>query len=463
MIKIKKLFSNNKINLFNALFCFLLFIFPIPKTIALRYVTMFVLVLLMFTIKKQIWYLFKSPPSKIILILSAWLLVQISWSPYPLQVIFELKSQWINCLILFYIAYFFVSINLKENLFLNVIVIGLSSSVIFIFADYLLQIVTNGFPTWINGHPVFSNGTALTSRVLSSKVQIAFASTLLFTLLLSEILARHIFKYKTIFLSSKIVFFLMTISLVLNFLAGARNGLIGSALTLISSAFIVIMFLKNTNIVKKIGTLIFICFLISSMAFMAYKTDPRWSSVIDSAKLGMQFKKYQAWNDQANIPYPTLANNKVLEESAFDRAAFISAGLFFSIESPMGLGYSRKAFSFKAYENLGGRPRHAHSGVVEFLIGMGYPGFFLWLLFIASIVLKAIKRGREKFDVIALWGMLLPLGFMGRMVIENLARDHMLMSFMLSMGALSSALFYDENKLIKKEVSIGISYINDSA
>ncbi|MFD2448987.1 hypothetical protein ACFSQE_11610 [Vogesella fluminis] len=84
--------------------------------------------------------------------------------------------------------------------------------------------------------------------------------------------------------------------------------------------------------------------------------------------------------------------------------------------------------------------------MIEFMIGMGFPGLLLWLLALFRLLSLGSDRLRHGIDMPGLWSVLLVLGFSGRMVVENISRDHMLMMFMLFAGFLSTVLYRETSR-----------------
>ena len=119
------------------------------------------------------------------------------------------------------------------------------------------------------------------------------------------------------------------------------------------------------------------------------------------------------------------------------RVAFIHAGLRMIREFPLGVGYGRNAFSHALHASgVKAQVGHAHSGWIDLGIGGGIPAVVLWLLFMGSLIVTGGARYFRDQNPHGLWLLFLATGFVGRMVIDSVNRDHMLQMFLFLVGYL---------------------------
>lgn len=444
--------QNRQACLINGLLFLLLLVFSIPSTIALRYLLMAMLLVIMLASDDGRacfkWVLRENRPLQVLLVLTVWLLLQLLWAKLPLEVLGELKGQWFTALLCFGIGAGFAltkqSLVSKLRLLHYVFFAGLLA----MFFDYVFQFFSWGLPVSWSGIPVFSNGIEIKSHVMASKVQVAFFCTLSFVFYFAELVSRLLCHKRLLPVALPVLVLTLLLAVLLNIFSGARNGFVGLSMTFLSGCFLIFIFEKKITVVKK--TLIMLCIVLLSLggALLSYKLDPRWNRFLESAVSGMQFESSQAWVDPHKWPYPLLADGNLVDVSAYERVAFLSAGVSYSLQSPLGTGFSRSAFMHEVESRYASKARHAHSGMVEFLISMGYPGLFLWLLVLFGVAGLGVYRLRQGIDMIGVWSVLLTLGFAGRMVVENISRDHMLMMFMLFCGFLSTILQHEKNNAV---------------
>jgi O-antigen ligase len=103
----------------------------------------------------------------------------------------------------------------------------------------------------------------------------------------------------------------------------------------------------------------------------------------------------------------------------------------------MGYGYDRRAFSQALFSQ--GKPNqigHSHSGFIDMGVGLGVPGVLLWVSFCLSLIVIGLKVFVLRREVAGLVLMLVTCGFLGRMVLESVSKDHMLHIFLFTVAAL---------------------------
>lgn len=442
--------QNRHVHIVNSLLFVLLLIFSVPGTIALRYILMAILLLLMFG-NKDGRADFRSmvkenQPLHGLLALTAWLLLQLLWAGFPLEVLGELKGQWLAALLCFGIGAGFAlskqELTAKTGLLHYVFLFGLLAMVL----DYASQFLRWGWPVSWSGIPVLANGLEIKSRIMASKVQVAYFCTLSFVFYLSELISRLLYRKRLVPVTLPVLLLALLLAVLLNAFSGARNGFVGLSMTFLSGLFLLFLFEKKTAPVKKAAFMLAMLLCFAGGALLNYKLDSRWDRFLSSATIGAQFEESQAWVDPHKWPYPLLADGKPVDVSAYERMAFLAAGLDYALQNPLGSGFSRSAFMHEVEQRYGGKARHSHSGMIEFMIGMGFPGLLLWLLALFRLLSLGSDRLRHGIDMPGLWSVLLVLGFSGRMVVENISRDHMLMMFMLFAGFLSTVLYRETSR-----------------
>ena len=101
---------------------------------------------------------------------------------------------------------------------------------------------------------------------------------------------------------------------------------------------------------------------------------------------------------------------------------------------------------------------HSHSGFIDMGVGLGIPGVLLWLSFCLSLIVIGLKAFVVRRDVAGLALMLVTCGFLGRMVLESVSKDHMLHIFLFTVAAL---LAWDPSRP-NREVTCLITYFSPS-
>ena len=222
------------------------------------------------------------------------------------------------------------------------------------------------------------------------------------------------------------------------YLAGARNGVIGLMFLAVSGSLLYSIHQARHQGVRRgvLGGAVLLA-LIMSLAVISYQTDKRWPAFIESTALGWDIDGQRAWLDIDHAPLPAMKNGVAVDASAYTRVAFIHAGLRMIREFPLGVGYGRNAFSHALHAaGVKAQVGHAHSGWVDLGIGGGIPAVVLWLLFMGSLIVTGGARYFRDQNPHGLWLLFLATGFVGRMVIDSVNRDHMLQMFLFLAGYL---------------------------
>ncbi|WP_200915985.1 O-antigen ligase [Jeongeupia sp. HS-3] len=424
---------------FMALFSVYFLILSVPHTVALRYLLAGLMLLWGLSnrnLRESTFMLSSSWPARGLLLFTAWIIVQMMFVERSRDVLSEITGQWLPALAAFYFGGMAATSAGDERKALRWLFWLLLIGLLVINGDYFLQIFMNPGKIDLFGssYPLFDNGQILLSRLMSSKVQISLFSSMgaIFALsvLLSGLNNRSSWKST----GTLGVTVLLVLAILANVFAGARNGMLGIAGSLLSCMAIVLFFNHSLSKKKRLLTAGVMLLVLVGAVFLLYKSDPRWQRVAGSVEMGMHPDKYLAWTDLGKTPYPVLASGEPIEISAFERMAFFSAGVQFSKETPLGVGYSREAFMWQVDKHYGGRPRHAHSGFAEYLTGTGVPGVLIWYGAMLLAVVMAWRSLRRHFDSVGLFCVLLPSGYMARTVVENISRDHMLLLFMAMFG-----------------------------
>ena len=182
--------------------------------------------------------------------------------------------------------------------------------------------------------------------------------------------------------------------------------------------------------------MLFRSLLVISLATISYRLDARWATFAETAEIAWTQRGGDAWLNPDEIPTPNLASGVAAEASAYHRISWIRAGLDLVADYPLGVGYGRNAFGHALKKTNETRLGHAHSGIIDWTVGTGLPGLVLWLGLLGSLLALGLRRYFRKQDPAGLVLVFAVGGFFGRMLIDSINRDHMLMLFFLILGML---------------------------
>ena len=411
-----------------ALAAFLL-ILPVPGTIALRYALLGMLLLisspLIFRARNA---LPKTMPALLRLagwhaILLIWLLFQaLFFSPETAWALGEIRGQWLPALsCVFVAAGAIVAARLgglsRPGILAFLISIMLLQSILSLAAVVPEVFQTGSFPqgktTWTAG-----------------KLEISYWNNVVLAFLAVDLFSRWRFRHPVSKLKLSQLLFGGVLLLLSNLSFGARNGVIGVVLLIISLAILVLWnerkSLARWHVVLVIGGT---ALLFSVFTVVHYKLDPRWKTFSETAVVAWDIDGSRNWLNPDSSGYPKTTAGGSVDPSAYLRLSWIHAGLKEISEHPLGVGFGRNAFGHALRERFDTKLGHSHSGLIDWTLGAGLPGLFIWLMFLVWLGGGGMHRYLKNNELLGLIQFFVVGGFLGRMFLDSINRDHMLMLF----------------------------------
>jgi len=170
-----------------------------------------------------------------------------------------------------------------------------------------------------------------------------------------------------------------------------KNGMVYAAMLFI--IFGIIFFAEHISRLtwkKIVGILLAFAILISAIVFNVKKNDS-WKTLIADTKVAIQLEKYPHWKDTAKYNYPLNEYEITVSGTNYERAAWAYVGLKLALANPLGYGLVEDSFAKMAkakWPDVGANLSHSHSGWLDVVLAVGFPGFFL----ILGALLLAIKN-----------------------------------------------------------------------
>ena len=418
------------------MFLLLLFILPVPEMTALRHVLIGILLLSLALYFRRGFEGRKLPSSGVssffllLAVLTVWLLVQAEWlSDETAWALREIRGQWLPAVLSAFLGVGSVQLGyrfgyLRENLL--TVLVG-----IFIAQTIFCLVVC--FPSFLETG-IFPQGKTLWT---AGKLEISFWNNLALAFLVVDGFSRWVYNCPLTKLLTSWVVVGIGLMLGSNLLFGARNGVIGS-LMLLSSLGVLVAWRerRRLGLQRTIAVLAGVVILIGGLVVANLTLDSRWDQFAESVKIAWQIDAHRAWLDPDHSEKPRLVSGEPVDESAYMRVAWIRAGLEMIEQYPLGVGYGRNAFGHALRRSMETRLGHAHSGLIDWTIGVGLPGLALWLGFIGWVVWLGIRRYFAQRDPLGLVLIFVGSGFLGRMLLDSINRDHMLIVFFLVLAIL---------------------------
>lgn len=432
-------------------------IWHMPGTIALRNSLLgffVVIAAFVFAVRHSGRFSISRPPlwpMLMILGMTAWIVVvNTFWADYPTLSWAEFRSQWMLPVLCFSFAWLFASETLKASAenharLLKIIFWAYFTPVILHdILSLIFYLNTGGAP--FRAAPVLAlpstiqniDGLTSLSQAFPKKNPgfFSYVNAILSAILVSEIVQRFLtgkfrLPYANWFIGAGVI-----AVLICSYTLQMRNGNLGLLLLLFFAA-IMVAFRKARDVhpVKLISILLSFLLALGVTGYAFIKSDVRWLSFTDTASYAWDTKSHKAW--LFGIPYPIMPNGKVVEESAYERTAWLKEGLILVAERPLGSGYDRNAWGQRLadkYQVDRMRGAHSHNGLLDLAVATGIPGVLFWLGFLASLASIGFRAFRQGAIMEGLVLLFLVTGYFGRSVVDSVIRDHFLQVFMFLSG-----------------------------
>jgi hypothetical protein len=413
----------------------LFFIWPVPGTISVRDVSIFLLFIIF------LYSAFRArpphlktrelaPPFVMLAVLTVWILLEAFFiSTETVWSLREIAGQWLIPLLVFVTAAlaavsveegtFFKSGNIVRLLFFILLahILYVDLYAIYVFTS------TSVLPTWVFG-------------LTGGKDKSSYLSHFLLVILCVEIYFRTRQKKGYLPLNTRMLFLAVLLTLFSIYLEGVRNGTVAAVLLLF--AFILLYFLKSDRSLRKLALISSVMLLLLVFGY-ASSISPnsqqrhRWKTFLETVPLALDTQNNKAWLNPIKYPYPKLKSGETVHGSNYERIAWIKEGVVFVAENPLGVGFGRNAFAHAIKRKYAAEDviiAHSHSGIVDLAVGTGIPGLLLWVLFLGCLMLRSIEKFRNQESYYGLLLFFIAADFTLRSLVDSVLRDHMLQMFM---------------------------------
>jgi len=363
----------------------LLFIWPLPGTIALRHVFLGVGFI------ASIYYLYQQRlalivwaawPTWLFLGFYGWLIIHLAFFSHEWNLqIAELSSVWMRAALAIPLGLALgLALTQKQSSIrkysVPIIFFGLLGTFLIFFIRYVYQVYMTGlwlhFPFYeipYRAKPPFVIGTALLLPLCFVMINQALN-----------------------FLASKywIVLALFSVAAVSfgDYFANTKNGM---AILITCFILFLIKFLisrqRNTNkffLVVLLATLL----TVASLGINQHvKKNPAWSNLLDDIKVASDIHHQDWWKDDKVCCAPVNSAGVPVNVSTYQRTAWFIVGAHLLAENPQGYGLIHHSFGWLAGEKypdfskpIGGTRGATHSAWMDFALAVGIPGLLLVLI-----------------------------------------------------------------------------------
>jgi hypothetical protein len=256
--------------------------------------------------------------------------------------------------------------------------IGLNGTVIIFFLNYVFHAIETGQIIYYNFFQV--SYLAKTPFVVSCALLVPLCF-----IYINQILNK---KVKPIWLVP--IFASLSLTLFSLFFANTKNGFVILLLSLVQ--FITLLIYQHWSLrsfrLKHffiVGTLLSAFFV---GAYFHVQQNPAWLRMMTEVRYGIDIDHQNHWKDRIRYPAPTYENGETVNGSAYERSAWFIAGLHLLPKYPQGYGLLTHSFGRLAKREwsdfnhpvIGKTYLATHSGWMDMALGVGIIGvLFLWI------------------------------------------------------------------------------------
>ena len=187
------------------------------------------------------------------------------------------------------------------------------------------------------------------------------------------------------------------------FIFDTRNGVGLAAIFFIFMSITAIFQLIKALLRRKMGwsAPLLLALIIVSTVMLGWfgmqhlKHNHGWSTMWEDTKTAIQVEKYPNWQNPPAMGFPLNADGEVVKANTYERVAWAIGGLTMLLpEHPLGIGILHNTFGIVLkgkFPNSAEYITGSHSAWVDIALAFGYPGLFLTLGALASILCISVS------------------------------------------------------------------------
>jgi hypothetical protein len=203
-------------------------------------------------------------------------------------------------------------------------------------------------------------------------------------------------------------FSFITATLFLFYVQDSKNGIMHAAiLFLVFGVFLVFVRLSPDHFWRNVLIFLLIVGFFIAALYPYYKKNDSLRYLVADTKIAAQLDRYPEWQRGGEHGLPNNEFGKTVSHTNYVRVAWFLYGSQLAVEEPLGYGLIETSFGTRMKaKGFDIRPhRQSHSGWLDILLAIGFPGFLL----VMTSLLFAMRNSKwmqPPYKEIAFWCLL---------------------------------------------------------
>lgn len=422
-------------------------IFSLSHTIALRKLLLLATFLMAFKYFRDAFSNKQQPIRRVIivfLLLQVWMLVIAGFvSDQPSASFFEWIGQWLPVVIAFIVGIGLANALMKSKL-TDPRVIVVMSILVPITTFLLINAIVVAHEWIIAGRFLPSLGGIGDHHGISGYLVALIEPILIADMFASFVKGRRILPFPVWVTYALLIFAIYSLLATTN-----RNGILTMVLALVICAAMMISEIRKAFSPRRVVTFaISMLIAIFAIAFVAFKTDSRWHSFIETVPIAWDIDRDLVWLNDDGSEVPLTPSGEKIDISEYYRIAWAHEGWRMLMAHPWGTEIARDTFHKLVLEKYGHTTiPHSHNSWIDLGLEIGLPGLILWGWVLWTMAQFGRRAWRKYKDPLGVALAVLVVMFAIRGLLDSIFRDHELEQFMLVAGLLFGVLAFRKTNI----------------
>jgi O-antigen ligase len=207
-----------------------------------------------------------------------------------------------------------------------------------------------------------------------------------------------------------IIFYIFVISaiLFLFYIQNTKNGILYASIYIAIFLVLILFGASSVKFRKKVILFMLVVCGACTMVYQHLQKNDSWNTLISDARLGLKIEQNPQWKYAGEYGLPVDEYGRAAYTTNYMRVAWFKAGLQLAVNNPLGYGLvedSFRALSRIQWPEASPSLSHSHSGWLDLLLGLGFPG----LLLILGALFCNVLQSREvalPWRPLVFWGLM---------------------------------------------------------